>query len=155
MLVEVLFALESMASDGDSMVGGVEDVRVFELSHRRKLVENPTYLLIDIFATSKLATEFVTYGSLVAMFPDSGNIDLITKFWVTVGKRVCRKIVFRQGWLGGVGRWSIVSIGMIDRTVFGQQFGCSVSLIVGVGETKIDKERRDLLVGLDRSFASF
>lgn len=152
-LVEVLFALESMPSDSDPVVGSVEDVGVLKFSHRLKLIENPPYLSIDIFAASELATKFVADGSLVAMFPNARYIDFVTQFWMTVWEGVRRKVVFRQWRLSRVGRGAMVPIGMVDGSVLGQQFERSISLIVGMRETEIDQEGGNLLVGLERRFA--
>ena len=47
-LIEVLFSLQAMAADRNSMVGCIEDVCVVELAHRFQLLQDTTDLEIDV-----------------------------------------------------------------------------------------------------------
>ena len=140
MLVEVLFSLEAVSTDGDPVVGGIEDISVFEFAHGIEFIQHATDLLVDPLATSKLATEFVSDGVRIAIFPDAADIDFVSQVWMAVGKGVFGKVVFRDWGLVGIGSRELISVGVVDGTVFGEEFWGSIALIVGVRESEIDQE---------------
>ena len=140
MLVEVLFSLKAVSTDGDPVVGGIDDVSVFEFAHGIEFIQHPTDLLVDPLATSKLPTEFVSDGVRIAILPDAADIDFVSQFWMAVGKGVFGKVVFRDWGLVWIGSRELISVGVVDGTVLGEEFWGSIALIVGVRESEIDQE---------------
>ena len=86
MLVEVLLPLQSMPSDGHSVIRGIKDVCVVKLTHVLQLLQYAGHLTIDVLGAGKLPPDLVPYGALVAPFPYPADRDLVAQTRVTMVK---------------------------------------------------------------------
>ena len=59
-----------------------------------------------------------------------------------------RQVINRKRRLLGIGRRNGLFVGMINRTVFGQQFRLTITRVVWMGKPEIDQERIRVLCGL-------
>lgn len=139
--VEVLFSLKPVATDGHAVIRGVDNVSVVEFTHCFEFFEDAANLDIDVFGAGILAAELVADGGFIAVFPDAGDFDFIAKSGVAVGKGVDFEVVDGEFRLLGVESGEGISIAMIFSSVFGEEFGLSVSLVVWMREAEVDEER--------------
>ena len=89
-LVEVLFPHQSMTTDRDAVVGGVEDVGVLQLAHRLETVKDATDLDIDVFDAGIFPSDFIPDRDRVAILPNAAHRDLVTQVGVSVMKGILR-----------------------------------------------------------------
>ena len=68
-----------MPTDGYAVIGGIEDVGVFQLPHLFQFFENASDLNIDIFATSKFASELIANRLFISPFPHADNTFFIPR----------------------------------------------------------------------------
>ena len=69
MFIEVLLALQPVATNGHPVVGGIKNIGVLEFTHGVQFLEHAGDLMINILATSQLPPDLVADGHLIATFP--------------------------------------------------------------------------------------
>jgi hypothetical protein len=89
-LIEILLPLQTMPSDRHPMIGGIDDIRVVQLSHRLEFLQHTTDLDIDVLATCELTTNFVSNGPFVTPFPNTTHGNFVAQARVTVWERMRR-----------------------------------------------------------------
>ena len=57
MVIQVLFALQTMTTNGHAMVSGVDDIGILNLAQGLEFLESATNLDIDIFTAGKLPAD--------------------------------------------------------------------------------------------------
>ncbi len=118
-LVEVLFSLQTVATDGDAVIGRVKNVGVFEFAHFLEPGENATDLDIDVFRTGILASDLVADGGFIATVPDAADGLFIAHIPVSIVERMLGQPVGRERWLELVEGGRVAFIGVIGGSVFG------------------------------------
>jgi hypothetical protein len=146
--VEILFPLQAVAADGHAVIGGVDDVRVFEFTHGFEPGEDAADLDVDGFGAGELAADFVADGAFVAALPDAAHRHLVADIVVAVRKRMRRQPVFGQGGLARMGGRGFCRVGVIGGAVVCEQVGFAVAGVVGMGEPVEDEKRVAVLGGL-------
>lgn len=140
MFVEILFPLQSVATDGDAVICCIKNVGVSEFSHFVELCEDAADLGVDVFRAGIIAADFVADGDFVAAFPDTADIHFISDVHVGVVERVGGKPVGRQRRLLGVGGRRGGSVGVVSGAVFGEKCRRAVALVMGMGEAEVDEK---------------
>ena len=140
MVVQVLFALQAVTSDGHAVVGRVEDVRVVQLAHRFEFLQHAADLNVDVLTAGELPAQFVSDRALIPLVPDTAHVHLVAHRHVGVVEGMGRQVVAWQCRLLRIGRRKNVLVRVIYGTVLGEQLRFAVAGVVGVGESEVDQE---------------
>ena len=117
MFIEVLLALQSVATNGHPVVGSIKNIGVLKLTHGREFLEHSGDLMINILAACKLPSNLITDRAFVTILPDSADSHLITQTGVTVVKRMFGQPVQRQLRSLLIRRRQRLAITMVHRPV--------------------------------------
>ena len=148
-LVQILFALQPVPTNGHAVIGGINNVRVVQLAHRLELGEHTADLLVDVFAAGKLPTNLIADGAFIAPLPNARHFHLIAQSRMAVGERMFRQIIDRQLRLLVIGRRQRIPVAMIHRAIFLEQLRRAITHIVRMRKTEVDQER----IGIFNEFA--
>jgi deoxyribodipyrimidine photolyase-like uncharacterized protein len=121
-----------MATDGDTMIRGVKNQRVFQFAQILQFLYDFPDLLIDVFAAGEFAAQLITDRGRITAVPDAADGNFIANIGMGVIEGVLRQIVGWQLWLCGTDRWWGLGIRVIDRAITGQQFRSAIASIVRV-----------------------
>ena len=86
MLIEILFSLQSVATDRDPVVGRVNDVSVVQLAHGFEFCEDASDLNVNGLGAGEFAAELVADRALVAALPNPADGFLVAKTGMAVRK---------------------------------------------------------------------
>ena len=143
--VEILLALQAVATDRHAMVGRVEDPRVVELAHRRELLEHPADLPVDIFTARVFAAQFIANRVRVPAIPHSAHRHLVADIHVAMIEGVPGQPVAGQRRLLQIGGRRRRPVGVVGGAVFCEQFRRAVASVVRMREPEVDQERVGVL----------
>lgn len=130
--VQVLFAEQSVAAEGEAVVGGINDDRIGGVGGLAQGVQNTADLMIEVF------DQAVVFGELLADdlgWARPGGEVFVAQHQLAVIEGVLRQEVGWEGWEGAIG-WKPVGFGGVPG-------------VVGGGEGDVGEEGLGSLVGLD------
>ena len=118
-----------MTPNSHSVIGGIENVGVFQLAHLFELGHDAPDFDVDILAARELASDLIANGTLVSILPNAAHLHLVAKSRVSVMKRMLRQVVAGKWWLPFIGRRQRVFVGVIRRPILREQFGSSITSV--------------------------